>query len=126
MAANDKFLPAQAPIDAVLDNGFRFGEMSHRGGLIGLPGRTQAWSPSSSGFDLTEPDLQPILDMAEAIDIVVIGTGADIAVLPQSTLDALRSAGLALEVTATRAAVRTYNVLLSEDRRVAAALMALT
>jgi uncharacterized protein len=126
MAANDKFLPAQAPIDAVLDNGFRFGEMSHQGGLIGLPGRTQAWSPSSSAFDLSEADLQPILDLAEDIDILVIGTGADIAVLPQATLDALRSAGLALEITATRAAVRTYNVLLSEDRRVAAALMALT
>lgn len=125
MDTTEKFLPAQAPIDAVLTNGFRFGEMSHQGGLIGLPGRTQAWSPASSAYDLSEADFQPIIDKADDIDIVVIGTGEDIAVLPQATLGALRGAGLALEISATRAAVRTYNVLLSEDRRVAAALMAL-
>ena len=126
MAADDKFLPAQAPIDAVLAGGFRFGEMSHQGGLIGLPGRTQAWQVSGTGFDLTRDDLAPILERAGDIDLLVIGTGADIAVLPQPTMDALKEAGLALEVSATRAAVRTYNVLLSEDRRVAAALMPLT
>ncbi|MFN3171301.1 MAG: Mth938-like domain-containing protein [Hyphomicrobiales bacterium] len=126
MASTEKFLPAQAPIDAVLDNGFRFGEMSHQGGLIGLPGRTQAWTPRCTAFEITAEDLAPVLEMADAIDILLIGTGSDIAVLPQSTLDALREAGLAVEISATRAAVRTYNVLLSEDRRVAAALMALT
>ncbi|MEQ8657745.1 MAG: MTH938/NDUFAF3 family protein [Hyphomicrobiales bacterium] len=126
MASTDKFLPAQAPIDAVLNNGFRFGEMSHQGGLIGLPGRTQAWAPQGTAFDLTVEDLAPVFEKADTIDILVIGTGRDIAILPQSTLYALRDAGLAAEISATRAAVRTYNVLLSEDRRVAAALMALT
>lgn len=126
MDDKNKFLPAQAPIEAVLPGGFRFGEMSHQGSLIGLPGRTQAWTPARSAFDLQVDDLKPILDGADGVDIVVIGTGADIAVLPQPTLDALRAAGMALEISATRAAVRTYNVLLSEDRRVAAALIALT
>ena len=126
MEKETKFLPVQAPIDAVLEGGFRFGEMSHQGGLIGLPGRTQAWLPSGTAFDLTIDDLAPILDVAAGVDLVVIGTGVDIAVLPQPTLDCLRDAGLALEISATRAAVRTYNVLLSEDRRVAAALMPLT
>ena len=46
--------------------------------------------------------------------------------LPDATMAALREAELAVEVSATRSAVRTYNILLSEDRRVAAALMALT
>ena len=122
----DRFLPGQPPIDSVLDQGFRFGDMSHRGSLIGLPGRTQSWRPPASAFELTADDLAPVLAMAGQVDILVIGTGRDIAVLPEPTLSALREAGLALEITATRAAVRTYNVLLSEDRRVAAALMALT
>ena len=121
----EKFLPQQAPIDAVLPNGFRFAGMSHQGSLIGLPGRTQAWTPPASAFDLQPDHLASIFERAEGLDLLVIGTGADLAVLPQATQDALREAGLALEVSATRAAVRTYNILLSEDRRVAAALFAL-
>lgn len=124
--ADDRHLPQQAPIEAILETGFRFGGMSHQGSLIGLPGRTQVWQPPASGFDVTAADLEPILHRADALDIVVIGTGADIAVLPDATMAALREAELAVEVSATRSAVRTYNILLSEDRRVAAALMALT
>ncbi len=124
-ADEDRFLPQQAPIDAVQDTGFRFGGMSHQGSLMALPGRTQAWVPPDSAFDLSAEALRPILDQADTIDIVVIGTGADIAVLPEATLTALRDTGLAVEISATRAAVRTYNILLSEDRRVAAALMTL-
>jgi len=123
--ADERFLPQQAPIDAVLSNGFRFADMSHQGSLIGLPGRTQAWVPPASAFDLKPEHLSQVFERADVIDLLVIGTGADLAVLPQATLDALREAGLALEVSATRAAVRTYNILLSEDRRVAAALIAL-
>ncbi|MFK7792570.1 MAG: Mth938-like domain-containing protein [Devosiaceae bacterium] len=128
--AKDQFLAFQAPIDAVLDTGFRFGGqhygMSHQGPLMGLPGRTQAWDAPASAFDLLIDHLEPAFTLAADIDILVIGTGSDIAPLPDPTRDALRDAGLALEVSATRAAVRTYNVLLSEDRRVAAALLPLT
>lgn len=122
-------LAVQAPIDAVLIGGFRFGGhhngMSHQGSLIGLPGRTQAWTPPQSAFDLFTDDLEPVFERADDIDILIVGTGNDIAVLPDSTREALREAGIGVEVGATRAAVRTYNVLISEDRRVAAALMAL-
>ena len=116
-AADDRHLPQQAPIEAILETGFRFGGMSHQGSLIGLPGRTQVWRPPASGFDVTAADLEPILHR---------GTGADIAVLPDATMAALREAELAVEVSATRSAVRTYHIVLSEDRRGAAALMALT
>ena len=121
--ASERFLPRQVPIDGVQSGGFRFGGMSHQGGLMVLPDRTQAWWPSSGGSALTVADLQSILDQAESLDIELIGTGSEWAVLPQATCDALRGAGLALEVSATRAAVRTFNVLLSENRRVAAALI---
>ncbi len=126
MAEEERFLPAQAPIDSVLDAGFRFADMSHQGSLIGLPGRTQAWSPTESAFSWTPAQFEPIIAAASDLDILVIGTGRDIAVLPAETEQVLKQAGLALEISATRAAVRTYNVLLSEDRRVAAALKALT
>jgi uncharacterized protein len=128
--AEARFLAYQAPIDAVLDDGFKFGGqhygMSHQGHLMGLPKRTQAWNAPISAFDISAEDLQPVLAVANDLDIVVIGTGSDIAVLPEATSAALRDAGIAVEVSATRAAVRTYNILLSEDRRVAAALMAAT
>ncbi|MBV6657239.1 MAG: Mth938-like domain-containing protein [Devosiaceae bacterium] len=120
---DDRFLPEQAPIDAVLDGGFRFAGLSHQGSLIGLPGRTQNWLAPASAFDVSVDDLQPILDQAEALDILVLGTGRDPAVLPDETTSALRDAGIAVELSPTRSAVRTYNILLSEDRRVAAALM---
>ncbi|MEM6382315.1 MAG: Mth938-like domain-containing protein [Pseudomonadota bacterium] len=122
----ERFLPQQVPIDAMLDAGFRFAGMSHQGSIMTMPGRTQSWAAPTSASALATRDLQPILDLADNLDLLVIGTGAHVAVLPQTTLDAVREAGLAAEVSATRAAVRTYNILLSEDRRVAAALMALT
>lgn len=126
----DQYLAIQAPIDAVLPGGFRFGGnhngMSHQGHLIGLPGRTQAWDAPASAFDLRADDLEPVFQVADDLDVLVIGTGNDIAMLPDATIDALREAGIGLEVSTTRTAVRTYNILLSEDRRVAAALMMFT
>lgn len=128
--AQSKHLTNQAPIDGVLVGGFHFGgnhgAMSHQGSLIGLPGRTQAWDAPASAFDLSVDDLASIFHAADSLDLLVIGTGNDIAILPDATRDALREAGIGLEVSTTRTAVRTYNILLSEDRRVAAALMVLT
>lgn len=125
-----RFLRQQAPIDAVLDHGFRFGgnhnAMSHEGSLMGLPGRTQAWDAPADAHDLSSTDLWPVFEVADDIDLLVIGTGNEMAFVPDAIRDAARDAGFALEISPTRAAVRTYNILLSEDRRVAAALMVLT
>lgn len=127
---DDRYLNTQVPIDGVQVGGFRFGGnhngMSHQGSLIGLPGRTQAWDAPASAFDVSVDDLEPIFLAADDLDVLVFGTGNDIAVLPDATRDALREAGVGVEVSTTRTAVRTYNILLSEDRRVAAALMVLT
>lgn len=127
---DDRYLNTQVPIDGVQVGGFRFGGnhngMSHQGSLIGLPGRTQAWDAPVSAFDVSVDDLEPIFLAADDLDVLVFGTGNDIAVLPDATRDALREAGVGVEVSTTRTAVRTYNILLSEDRRVAAALMVLT
>lgn len=130
MAQDQRHLNAQVPIDGVQTGGFRFGGnhrgMSHQGSLMGLPGRTQAWDAPDTAFDMTADHLAPIFRAAEELDVLVIGTGKDIAMLPDEVRNALREAALGVEVSTTRAAVRTYNILLSEDRRVAAALMVLT
>jgi len=57
--------------------------------------------------------------------VLLIGKGADIAPLTRETRAALEAAGLGFEVMSTPSACRTYNVLLTEGRRVAAALVAM-
>jgi uncharacterized protein len=58
-------------------------------------------------------------------DILVVGTGATFALFPPELRQAVRAWGVVVEAMATPAACRTYNVLLAEERRVAAALIAL-
>jgi uncharacterized protein len=65
-----------------------------------------------------------VLDEAEAIDFLLIGTGNDIAFIPHTLREVFREVGITIEGMATGAAARTYNVLVGEDRRVAAALIA--
>jgi len=55
-------------------------------------------------------------------EILIIGTGAAQRFLAPELMAALSRAGMGLEVMDTAAACRTYNVLLSEDRKVVAAL----
>ena len=60
-----------------------------------------------------------------AVDVLLIGCGARIAPIPKAVRDGLRKAGIGADTMDTGAACRTYNVLASEGRRVAAALIAL-
>ncbi|KFI33963.1 hypothetical protein CG51_03590 [Haematobacter missouriensis] len=68
-------------------------------------------------------DVAPLLSLKTKIDVLFIGTGAEVAFLPRALREQLEEAGLAAEAMATPAAARTYNVLLSEGRRVAVALL---
>jgi uncharacterized protein len=61
--------------------------------------------------------------LAGRIDVVFVGTGAEIAPIPADLRVACEEAGLGVEAMNTPAACRTYNVLLSEGRRVAAAVL---
>ena len=116
-------LPQQVPIEAYGNGGFRFGGMSHKGSIIATPAGIRNW-PVTRFSEVTIESLQPVLDEAESIDFLLIGTGADIAFIPPALRDPLREAGITVEGMATGAAARTYNVLVGEDRRVAAALIA--
>ena len=115
--------PYQAPIDAYGNGGFRFADMSHRGSFLCLPGGMTAWPVSSAG-EVTLETLAPVLAAADSIDVLLIGLGDDIAALDKSIRAAFRERNVIVEATATGGAVRTYNVLLGEQRAVGAALIA--
>jgi uncharacterized protein len=55
--------------------------------------------------------------------VIFVGTGAEMAHLPPALRSALEGAGIGVEPMNTPAACRTYNVLLSEGRRVALAAL---
>jgi uncharacterized protein len=85
------------------------------GAALVLPGRAMPWA----GFE----DPAPILAAADEIDILILGTGPEIAHPPKAFRAALEGAGIGVEPMASAPACRTYNVLLSEGRRVGAALL---
>lgn len=115
--------PGRAQIDAYGNGGFRFAEMSHRGSILVLPSGTRAWDASDAQA-LTIGDFAQAVAEAEGIQVLLIGTGIEPMPLPKAVRAALREAGLNHDIMSTGAAVRTYNVLVAEDRAVAAALIA--
>ncbi len=110
------FPGAQArPIDGYGPGFFRVGGDVTKGATFVLPSRVTDWN----GFD----DPKPLLDAAGQMDVMLIGTGAEMARIPTSFRQALENAGIAFEPMPTPSACRTYNVLLAEGRRVGAALL---
>lgn len=116
-------LPNPAPIDAYGNGGFRFGGMSHRGSLLCFPDGIWAW-PVKSLSDLSVETLAPAFARADRLDFFLIGGGAKPWALPEALRERFRAASLAVDSMPTGAAVRTYNILLAENRRVGAGLIA--
>lgn len=121
--AGQGFLPQQVQIDAYGNGGFRFAGMSHKGSLLCLPDGMRAWSAVNSA-GLTLADFAPVLAVADQIDVLLIGLGHGPTDLSPALRRALREAGLIVEAITTGSAVRTYNVLMNEERAVGAALLA--
>jgi uncharacterized protein len=96
--------------------------MSHRGSLLCLP--TGIWaSPVASAEQIDEGALALVLAHAGSIDHLLIGTGAEMVALAPALRNKLREQHIVAETMSTGAAVRTYNILLGERRRVAALLI---
>jgi len=119
----EAYFPGRAPIDAYGNGGFRFADMSHRGSVLCLPSGIHGWQPADPE-ELQSADLARVLDERGSFQILLVGTGRELRPLPKTLRQALKEAGISAEPMATGAAVRTYNVLLAEDRAVAAALVA--
>ncbi|MGB3337138.1 MAG: MTH938/NDUFAF3 family protein [Devosia sp.] len=119
-----KYYPEQVGIDAYGNGGFRFGGgISHRGSLLCLPQGMFAWDVSAAA-EITAETLAPVFAVADDIDVLLIGLGSDIAAIPRELREALRERRVIVEAVNTGSAIRTYNVLLAEERAVAAALIA--
>ena len=98
----------------------RIGEQEYQHSLIVTPERLLQWTVSSSS-ELTLAHLADALQPQP--DILVLGTGPRLEFPPLALQAALSGQRIGLEIMDTAAACRTYNVLLSENRRVAAALI---
>ena len=116
-------LPQPVPVDAYGKGGFAFAGMSHRGSLLCLPDGLWAW-PVASPADIDAAALDPVFAAAGAVELFILGSGKDFWLMPPSLRDRFSAVGMAVEVMTTGAAVRTYNILLGERRRVAAGLIA--
>ncbi|HZP68959.1 MAG TPA: MTH938/NDUFAF3 family protein [Pseudolabrys sp.] len=121
--ADAPHLPQPAPIDAYGDGGFRFAGMSHRGSLLCLPDGIWAW-PVDDAAHVTEAALAAVFERAQTLDFFLIGAGRDPWVLPEHLRSRFRDLALPVDAMPTGAAVRTYNILLAENRRVGAGLVA--
>jgi uncharacterized protein len=108
-------------IDSYGAGGFRVSGAAYAGAVLVFPDRTQAWGASTAA-EVTAESLQPVIAHG-GVHILLLGWGRRAQPVPPALRQALRAAGIVVDAMDTGAACRTYNVLLSEDRRVAAALL---
>ena len=116
-------LPRLAPIEAYGKGGFAFADMSHRGSLLCLPDGIWAW-PVVKPTEIDEYSLMRVFKAANSIDTLIVGTGTEVWMPPSGLREALRAVRVVLDPMQTGPAIRTYNIMLGERRRVAAALIA--
>lgn len=117
------FYPYQAAIDGYGNGGFRFAGMSHRGSLLCLPSGMHAWDVATP-LEITRASLEPVFAVADEIDVLLVGLGADVVGFDKGLREELRARKIVIEAVATGGALRTYNILLGENRAVGAALIA--
>lgn len=129
-----EFDGVQPPIDAYAAEGFRIAGRFVEGPVILSAAGVSAWDGvdwtrvEAAGAAATAASLDAaaaasLAALAGAVDVVLIGVGREIAPAPADFRAALDAASVRYDVIGTPAACRTYNVLLTEERRVAAALL---
>ena len=103
--------------------GFRVSDTQWAGAIIVFPTRTVNWNVATL-VDLTPEAFAPVAEARDPpIELLLIGTGQRMALLPSKLQAGLRAMGFGIDIMDTGAACRTYNVLIGEERRVAAALL---
>jgi uncharacterized protein len=115
MQLNEMKFNGPVPIDAYGPGFFRVADQLYHGAVIVLPDQVVSWQGMA--------DLAPLLAAAQQYDVLFVGTGSGHLPLEPEFLREFDKLHLGVEPMATPAACRTYNVLLSEGRRVAAALL---
>ena len=115
--------PGRQLIESYGGGRFRVSGKIHEGPVLVFPERVQPWPAGGSG-EITLQSLGPAIEAAASIDLLLVGCGAAFAAEPKGLRAALNAAGLLFEWMDTGAACRTFNVLIAEERRVEAALVA--
>jgi uncharacterized protein len=116
------FYPGRPPIDAYGNGGFRFAGLSHRGSVLALPSGVYGWSADAAR--LTPTDFAGVFAERDAVDFLLLGIGRVMVRPPRAVREVFAASGIMLDFMTTGAAVSTYNLLLAENRKVAAALIA--
>lgn len=115
MRLNEVTYSDAVPVDGYGEGFFRIGGEVYQGAVLTGAKGTTAWG----GYE----DRDALLALAGDVDVLFVGTGAEVAHIPGDLRAALESAGLGVETMNSPAACRTYNVLLSEGRRIALAVL---
>jgi len=118
----EAYFPGRPSLSAYGNGGFRFANTSHRGSILCLPSGVYSWQPKGPVPFLS--DIGRILAEANDIEILLVGTGRELYLLPENVHKVLHAHHIAANSMNTGAAVRTFNVLLGEERAIAAALLA--
>lgn len=110
-------------LEAYGDGGFRIGGARHEGSVVIINGAVSPWDVAGVGA-LEPGSFQGILDAAPRPDFILFGSGPKLTRPPAPVSDALRAAGMGLELMDTPAACRVYATLVGQGRHIAAALIA--
>jgi uncharacterized protein len=103
------------PVDGYGPGFFRIGGQVVEGAVVVLPSGVSGWG----GFE----DLEPLVAMQGEIDVLFVGTGGEIMHIPDAFRTAVEEAGIGVETMSSPSACRTFNILLSEGRRIGLALL---
>ena len=97
------------------------GGQQYRESLIVTPKEIFDYWPPKTLDDITQDDLETIIALEP--ELILIGTGDKLKFPMSSILEGVATANLGIEFMDSRAACRTYNILASENRRVAAGII---
>ena len=115
-------IPADAQvIQSYGPEGFQISHQVYRHPVIVTPDRVLAWQVDLS--NLSAADFEPLRTDDPPAEVILLGCGATGMLLPSALRQAIRALGFGIDAMPTGAACRTYNVMLSEGRRVAAAIV---
>ena len=101
---------------------FQISDKQYDHSVLVFPDQIIPWSPMDTN-NLIVDDFKKVLTVGPIVELLLLGCGKTTWFLPLPLRDELKELGLVLELMDTGAACRTFNVLLGEDRRIAAALM---
>lgn len=107
-------------IQSYAEGKFRISGMVYDGAVIVFPDHVESWTGVAP---LVPGHFQSLLNRRDAFDVVLLGCGKTVAPEMLTLRKDLKARGLHIEFMDTGAACRTFNVLLTEGRRVAAALL---